>query len=164
MAFARQLSQPPAALSLRGGCCYRLPLQPDFFDRADYRPDHRTSVSRSLTSAFLDLAALQSWMWSETLARHRQAVSPHLVCLSCADIRDLLRLWMGRRPQPLQNSFEVFYAANPTCAPTWRLGGCGGCGFLMASSGATFAWAPVVFARPARSTPRHGWCSGGTRA
>ena len=90
----------------------RLPCNPIFPIGPIYLADYIHKCFPKLSQRIIDLAALPSLDVEKTLARIICDFRPTLLVYSWRDIQIYAPL-DGRNGNPLQNSFEVFYARNP---------------------------------------------------
>lgn len=106
----------------------RLPCNPIFPIGPIYLADHLHKQFPQLPQQILDLAAVPLLDVEQVLLRAVEAFRPTLLVFSWRDIQIYAPV-DGRGGNPLQNSFEVFYARNPLRRLRGALGGLG----LMAS-------------------------------
>ena len=106
----------------------RLPCNPIFPIGPIYLADHLHKQFPGLPQRILDLAALPLLDVERVLLATVNAFRPTLIVFSWRDIQIYAPV-DGRGGNPLQNSFEVFYARNPLRRLRGALGGLG----LMAS-------------------------------
>ncbi|NQV11328.1 MAG: B12-binding domain-containing radical SAM protein [Cyanobacteria bacterium] len=119
----RQASQPQPPLPAEGRVLLiRLPCNPIFPIGPIYLADHLHKCFPQLEQRILDLAALPILDVERTLLATVKAFRPTLLVFSWRDIQIYAPV-DGRGGNPLQNSFEVFYAANPLRRLRGALGG-----------------------------------------
>ncbi|CAK6701858.1 B12-binding domain-containing radical SAM protein [Synechococcus sp. CBW1107] len=100
----------------------RLPCNPIFPIGPVYLADHLHKRFPGLPQRILDLAALPLLDVERVLLRTIEAFRPTLLVFSWRDIQIYAPV-DGRGGNPLQNSFEVFYASNPLRRLRGALGG-----------------------------------------
>jgi radical SAM superfamily enzyme YgiQ (UPF0313 family) len=100
----------------------RLPCNPIFPIGAVYLADHLHKCFPALPQRILDLAAVPLLDVERLLRHHIEAFRPSLLVFSWRDIQIYAPV-DGRGGNPLQHSFEVFYAAEPLRRLRGALGG-----------------------------------------
>lgn len=100
----------------------RLPCNPIFPIGAIYLADHLHKSFPNLPQRILDLAALPVFDVEQILIKTIKKFQPSLLIFSWRDIQIYAPV-DGRGGNPLQNSFEVFYAKNPLKKLRGALGG-----------------------------------------
>ncbi|MEB3322328.1 MAG: radical SAM protein, partial [Synechococcaceae cyanobacterium] len=100
----------------------RLPCNPIFPIGPIYLADHLHKVFPHLPQRLLDLAAVPLMDGERVLRQTVEAFRPTLLVFSWRDIQIYAPV-DGRGGNPLQNSFEVFYARNPLRKLRGALGG-----------------------------------------
>ncbi|MCP9917324.1 photosystem II high light acclimation radical SAM protein [Cyanobium sp. ATX 6F1] len=100
----------------------RLPCNPIFPIGPVYLADHLHKRFPELPQRILDLAALSALDVERVLLATIEAFRPSLLVFSWRDIQIYAPV-DGRSGNPLQHSFEVFYAANPLRRLRGALGG-----------------------------------------
>jgi radical SAM superfamily enzyme YgiQ (UPF0313 family) len=100
----------------------RLPCNPIFPIGPIYLADHLHKCFPALPQAFLDLAALPVLDVQRVLLAEIDRFRPTLLVFSWRDIQIYAPV-DGRGGNPLQNSFEFFYAQNPLTRLRGALGG-----------------------------------------
>ncbi|MCT0229249.1 B12-binding domain-containing radical SAM protein [Synechococcus sp. CS-1324] len=122
---ARQQSAPRLALADPAServLLIRLPCNPIFPIGPIYLADHLHKAFPDLPQRILDLAASPLLDVERVLLEEVEAFRPTLLVFSWRDIQIYAPV-DGRGGNPLQNSFEVFYAANPLRRLRGALGG-----------------------------------------
>ena len=128
MAFAPLPSDQPPTQSLPDQSeaervlLIRLPCNPIFPIGPIYLADHLHKCFPSLPQRILDLAALPVLDVERVLQTVVDQFRPTLLVFSWRDIQIYAPV-DGRGGNPLQNSFEVFYASNPLKRLRGALGG-----------------------------------------
>ncbi|WP_320673931.1 photosystem II high light acclimation radical SAM protein [Prochlorococcus sp. MIT 1341] len=100
----------------------RLPCNPIFPIGAIYLADHLHKCFPSISQKILDLAALPIFDVEQVLLKTIDSFQPSILVFSWRDIQIYAPV-DGRGGNPLQNSFEVFYAKNPFKKIRGALGG-----------------------------------------
>ncbi len=113
---------PTSGTSAERVLLIRLPCNPIFPIGPVYLADHLHKRFPGLPQRILDLAALPLLDVERVLLRTIEAFRPTLLVFSWRDIQIYAPV-DGRGGNPLQNSFEVFYASNPLHRLRGALGG-----------------------------------------
>jgi len=113
---------PTPGVSAERVLLIRLPCNPIFPIGPVYLADHLHKRFPGLPQRILDLAALPLLDVERVLLRTIEAFRPTLLVFSWRDIQIYAPV-DGRGGNPLQNSFEVFYASNPMRRLRGALGG-----------------------------------------
>ncbi len=106
------LAEPVRQIDQERVLLVRLPCNPIFPIGPIYLADHLHKCFPSLPQRILDLAALPEPDVERILLKTIAEFSPSLLVFSWRDIQIYAPV-DGRSGNPLQNSFEVFYAQNP---------------------------------------------------